>query len=528
MLNVNKLPNSIKSLKNMILSLQEKVDVYKKDNEFYKKDNEFYKEENSSLSELVKLLRRQHFAPRSEAINIEQLRLFNEAEEDSEKHPIDKEEVTPVKGHQRNRPKRKPFPDFIPREDVVIELSEEERRCPHDGNIMKKIGEEVSEKLDIIPAQIKVIRTTRIKYGCEICEDCIKIAPVQPQAIPKGIPTAGLLAFIAISKYVDALPLYRIESILSRCRVDISRGTMAHWMIKIAGLISPLINLLEETLLESKYISCDETRVQVLKEEGKKPTTLSYMWVRARAAPEKSRIILFEYDPRKNGDVPVRLLDGFKGYLQVDGADGFNKVCSNPDITRIGCWDHARRRFFNAFKASKKGKGKSKQALDMIKKLYEIEKDVKGSSIEDRYRIRQEKSKPILNQFHEWLGRYLSKTVTSSLLGQAITYTHNEWSTLIRYIDDGNLNISNIFVENAIRPFAIGRKNWLFSASVDGAKASASIYSLVETAKANGHEPYSYLRHVLTEIPKAKILEDFEALLPHNVKPCNLYSGVDA
>lgn len=522
----NKLPNNIEGLRKHIQSISEdyneKEISYKKELSLYKEKINFYKDEIDNLNDLVRLLRRQKFAPKSESISAEQLRLFNEAELDAKDNPEEKEEEkTTVKTYKRGKPKRKPLPDFLPREEVVIELSEDERRCPHDGSIMEKIGEEVSEQLDIIPAQVKVIRTVRITYGCGICNDCIKTAPVPVKPIPKGIATAGLLSFIAISKYQDGLPLYRIENILQRNKVDIPRSTLSHWMIKVSGLLVPLCNLMNEDLVANSYISCDETTVQVLKEKGKKATTKSYMWVRGRAGPRP--IIMFEYDPTRSSEVPMRLLEDFKGYLQVDGYNAYNKICNKEEITRVGCWAHVRRKFYDASKASKRGKNKSEKAINMIKRMYEIEKEINLLKPEEKLKMRQEKSKAIVDDFRVFIDEYLHEVPPKSLLGKALLYAHNEWKNLTRYLDDGILQIDNNFIENAIRPFAIGRKNWLFSDSVDGANASAAIYSIIETAKANGHEPYSYLRYVLNELPKADSLDDFEKLLPYNLKPVNLF-----
>jgi len=389
---------------------------------------------------------------------------------------------------------------------------------------MKEIGEEVSEQLDIIPSQVKVIRTRRKKYGCPVCEGNIKIAPLPAKPIPKGIATAGLLSFVAISKYQDGLPLYRIENILQRNKVDIPRSTMSHWMIKVSNLLTPLLNLMSEDLISQEYLCCDETRVQVLKEEGKKPTTQSYMWVRGRAGPNP--IVLFEYDPRRNSDVPVRLLEDFKGYLQVDGYIAYNRVCSRPEITRVGCWAHVRRKFYEASKASKHGKTKSEKAILMIKNLYKIEEEIKEFPPKEKQSTRENKSKAIVNNIRKLLDENLHSVPPKSLLGKAILYAHNEWKNLTQYLENGILRIDNNFIENAIRPFAIGRKNWLFSDTVDGAKASATIYSILETAKANGHEPYSYLKNILQELPKATNLIDFEKLLPYNLKPVNIFQNV--
>jgi len=474
--------------------------------------------EVTKLVELIRLLRRRHFGKSSEKLKPEtQLGLFNEAEELAATNPEkdeEAEEVVHVPAHDRKKPKRKRLPPDLPREDQVIELSEAERICPNDGKLMFEIGEEVSEKLDVIPLQLKVKRTIRKKYGCE-CESCVKIAPNPPQAIPKSLATAGSLAAIATWKYADALPLYRIEGIFHRHGIEISRGTLAFWMIRTGTLLQPLINLLNDELIASSYLQMDETRVQVLKEEGKRAESLSYMWVRAR--PGKDPIILFDYDPTRSGTVPVKLLEGFSGHLQVDGYGGYNEVTSRADVSRGGCFMHLRRKFFEAAKVSKKD-GLGKHGLKYIVGLYAVEEECRELPFETRYLERQKHSKPILDEMHNWILETKPKVPPQTAIGRAFSYAHDEWQYLISFMNDGRYEMDNGFVENIIRPFAIGRKNWLFSDTVDGAIASSNIYSMVVTAKANGLEPYAYLRFILERLPLAKTVEDFEKLLPAAVK----------
>jgi len=490
---LNNSSKDINNLKAEIARQNEEINTYLQTITKQTEQLEHYKKESDRLKEIIIMLRKSKYAPSSEKIDFSQAGFFDEAENDSSKGEESRQEV---KTYTRGKPKRKPLPDFLPREERVIELSEEERICKNDGHRLKEIGSEVSEKLDIIPAQIKVIRIIRKKYACPICEDGVITAKLDPQAIPKSIATAGLLAFIAISKYCDALPLYRIEGILQRFGACISRGSLANWMIRISELFRPLLNLLNEELLSSNYVSCDETPVQVLKEPGKKATSKSYMWVRCRSGPGVKPIILFDYDQSRSGKVPVQLLEGFEGYLQVDGYTGYNEISQKPRVMRVGCLAHVRRKFVDALKASKKSKSKSEQAVGWIRKLYKIEKEISELSTEQRYAIRQEKSVPILQELKNWINGMMHKVLPKSELGKALLYTKNEWENIIRYVEDGCLNIDNNRVENAIRPFAVGRKNWLFCDSVAGANASASIYSLIETAKANGHEPYSYLELV--------------------------------
>lgn len=491
-----------------------------KDEDLAKKDAEIER-----LHELVRLLKHRCFGHKSESVrkNADQLELgiFNEAEDLEDKSSKEIPDIE-VKSHRRRgKPKRVKLPANLPREDVIIDLNKEDRFCP-EGHELKLIGEDKSEQLDIIPAQIKVIRTIRKKYACPHCEGHVKRASMPKRAIPKSIAASGLLAYIATNKYGDGLPLYRQEHMWQRLGVNIPRATMASWMIKVGDLLTPVINLMEEELLDGKYVQVDETRVQVLKEPGKSSESLSYMWVRGRSYPGAPPVAIFEYDPTREGEVAKRLFIDYKGYLQADGYAGYNAVCKKEGVVRLGCMAHARRKFFEATKASKKGLGVATEAIELIAKLYKVEKTIKDKSIENRHLIRSKESKPILDEFRKLIDENLQKVLPTSQLGKALSYAHNEWKYLIRYLDDGCLNIDNNFVENAIRPFAVGRKNWLFSSSVAGAKASAAIYSIMLSAKLNGHNEYLYLRHLLEKLPFAETLENYEALLPHRLPPGNI------
>jgi transposase len=469
--------------------------------------NTYLESQVLSLQEQLNLALARRYAARSEKLTADQIPLFDEAEaEFTEAEP---ETVLEVSGHQRKKPGRKPLPNSLPRIDVVHELPEAERFCPHDGAALAEIGETVSEQLDIVPAKIQVIRHLRKKYACR-CGQCIKTAPLPAQPIPKSLASPGLLAHVTVSKYQDALPLYRQEQILQRIGVDIPRATLANWMIQAGRLIQPLINLLRDRLLDYDIVQMDETTVQVLKEAGKKAQSKSYLWVQ-RGGPPDRPIILFDYDPSRSGSVPARLLAGYSGYLQTDGYDGYNAVVSVNVLVQVGCMAHARRRFSDAVKAQgkKKKHGIAHQGLAHIRKLYRIEKQAREMTAEKRHAYRNEHARPVLETLRAWLEKHLPQVPPQTATGKALSYLHNQWSALIRYLDDGRLEIDNNRIENAIRPFVVGRKNWLFSHSVRGVEASANLYSLIETAKANGLEPYAY-----TQLPAAGSVEDIEALLP--------------
>lgn len=481
----------------------------------------------ASLQEKLNLLVAKRFGPSSEKGETPQLGLFDEAEaavqeaEEADAEP----ETTTVPAHQRKRPGRKPLPDYIERVEVLHDLPEAEKVCPHDGTALERIGEEVSEQLDVVPAQVRVLRHVRPKYGCPCCREGVKTAKLPPQPIPKSIASPGLLAHVCTAKYVDGLPLHRQEAILQRAGVDIPRATLAGWMLKLGDLILPLVNLLRDTLLGHDCIQMDETTVQVLKERQRPAQSPSYMWVQ-RGGPPQRPVVLFDYDPSRSQAVPVRLLEGFSGFLQCDGYDGYNAVAQNPDVRLVGCWAHARRKFDEAVKAQgKKGKakgGRATKGLGFIQKLYRVETLAKDASPEECYRLRQEQAVPLLNDLRAWLDKALPQVPPQSAVGKALHYLAGEWDKLVRYVEDGRIAIDNNAAERAIRPFVIGRNNWLFSDTPQGAHASARLYSLIATAKANGHEPYRYLRHVFKELPAAESVEDFEALLPFNLDAASL------
>jgi transposase len=387
------------------------------------------------------------------------------------------------------------------------------------NSVLSEINQIVSEQVDIIPAQLRVIRHIRKQYACA-CGQCIQTAPLPGQPIPKSMASPGLLAHVVVSKYQDALPLYRQEQILQRVGVTIPRATLASWMIRCGQLVQPLINLLRDHLLAYDIVQMDETTVQVLKEPGKTAQSTSYLWLQ-RGGPPDAPVMLFDYDPSRSQAVPIGLLDGFAGYLQTDGYSGYNGVVSTGGLVHVGCMAHARRKFSEAVKGQGRHPrpGKAQQGLAWIQTLYRIEKQARtGLSPPERKAHRQQHAAPVLARLRQWLDDSLPTVPPGTLIGKALNYLHNEWPKLIRYLEDGRLEMDNNLAENAIRPFVVGRKNWLFSDSVHGVKASANLYSLVETAKANGLEPYQYLRRVFTVLPQAETVEDIESLLPWAVK----------
>lgn len=477
------------------------------------------------LRQQLQLLRQKRFGSSSEKLSEEQLLLMLEGDRTLATVPEPPETIA-VHGHRRAKGGRRPLPEGLERIEVLHDLSPEEKICPRDGHPLKRIGEETSEQLSCKPAEMRVLLHVRPKYACPVCEEGVVIAPPPAQLIPKSMASPSLLAQIAVSKYADALPLYRQEQIFQRQGVDLLRSTMSSWMIHSGEGVQPLINLLRDELLEGFCVQCDETRFQVLKEQGREAQSQSYLWAQRGGTPQ-SPVILFDYAPSRGGEVPKRLLEGHEGYLQVDGYKGYDALCrEHPEIRRVGCMAHARRKFDEAFKVltkkGKKGKSRKKaqtkskafEGLTWIGKLYEVERDARGMSAEERHRLRQTRARPILDAMEQWRKDAVGQVPPKTLIGLALGYLSDQWEYLIRYLEDGRLEIDNNLVENAIRPFCLGRRNWLFSDTVRGAEASANLYSLIVTAKANGLEPHAYLSLVFRDLPRARSVEDYERLLP--------------
>lgn len=473
--------------------------------------------------EQIALMRRRMFGPSSESSS--QARLFDEAEvlaatstEAQDVAPLLAQAQAPQK---KARGKRSPLPPELERVPVIHDIPEVERTCPC-GTPMVLIGQDVSEQLDIIPMQVRVLRHIRNRYGCPSSVHAPVTAALPPQPLPKSNASPGLLAMLLTTKYVDGLPLARFEKVLARHDVTVPRQTLARWVIGASGALQPLHNLMRDALLDAPFIHMDETVVQVLKEKGKSPTSQSYMWVQTGGPPGKP-VVIYDYDPSRSGEVPARLLTGYQGYLMTDGYEGYNKLAKTEGIEHLVCWAHVRRKFVEAVKVQPKGThGHADQAVAMIGKLYGIEREHKDSTDEERYAARQEKSIPMLNELHAWMEKLLPMVPPKGALGTALSYMRDYWGKLVRYPERGDLPIDNNRCENAIRPFVVGRKAWLFSDTVAGANASAIIYSLVETAKANGIEPYTWLRHVLEHLPAAQTVDEMDKLLPWNFHAATL------
>jgi len=474
------------------------------------------------LKEKIEIFKLKYFGKKSEKVTrlaLEQLGLlFNELEEEKAKAPSEQEELIDIPAHQRKaRGKRAPLPADLPRKEVVIDLPESEKVCAEGNHPMVCIGEDVSEKLEIIPEEIYVLQTKRKKYACQICQEGVKTAALPPSILPKSNCGEGLLAYLVTAKYCDHLPLYRLEEKLGRMGVDLPRQTLARWMGEAAQQLTPILNLLQDRILESSYIQMDETRVQVLGEKRKPVLSDKFIWVRRKPGVEP--LILYEYDPSRSSEVPKRLLPEYQGYLQVDGYEGYSALGSSPGVTRMGCMAHIRRKFFEVVKSKDQKANLANRFLQLIQKLYRIEQEAKGLSPEERKEKRNAQSMPLITQLEELMNESIPKVPPQSALGKALSYATHQWPFWKNYLQDGRIEIDNNGIENAIRPFALGRKNWLFSATVEGAQASCTFFSLIQTAKENGLEPYAYLKHLFEKIPIAKTIEDYEELLPLKSTP---------
>jgi len=469
--------------------------------------------------EQFRLAQKKRFGASSEKTHPDQLAfdLFNEAEvlatPEGEEPPTEK--IT----YERRKPtgKREARLDHLPIETVTYELGEDERVCSCCGGTLHEMSTETRNEIEIIPAQAKVVRHVRKVYACRRCEreeirTPIVTAPMPKPVYPGSLASPSSMAYVMTQKYVDSQPLYRQEQQFARLGLSISRQTLANWMMYGATWLSPLVDRMREHLLKQDILHADETTLKVLREPGKSAETQSYLWL-YRTGRTGPPIVLYDYKPTRNGAHPREFLSGFKGYLHVDGYSGYHKV---QGVTLVGCWAHARRKFDEALKALPAGQSKTEtaahQGLAFCNELFAIERELKDASPEERHAVRMERSKPILEAYLAWLQKQRSRTLPKSLLGQAIAYSLNQWDKLTAFLKDGRLELDNNRSERSIKPFVIGRKNWLFANTPRGAKASATIYSVIETAKENGLNPFQYLKYLFEQLPQLPDPKDPEAL----------------
>jgi transposase len=517
-LDISKLPDDAASLKEIIA--HQLIETEK------------YQERIDYLEQMVRLFQKELFGRKSEKDVLpdrEQLPLFEKTEQALSGPPATEEKIV-IDAHERKKPGRKPLPEDLPRVEIVHDLPDHEKQCGC-GVQLSCIGQDVCEKLDYVPAKIRVLRHIRLKYACKSCEGVqsdgptVKIAPPPVQLIPKSIASEGLIAHLVTAKVADGLPLYRQQKIFSRLGIELSRATMAGWVVKAAQQCQPLIDLLQNEIRSGPLINMDETPLQVLNEPGRRNTSKSYMWVYKGGQPDRPAL-LYQYHPSRSGDVALAFLKGYQGYVQSDAFSGYDKLSRQRGICHLACWAHARRNFVNVIKAKKKNrsgqvqpKSLADEAMEFIGRLYQVEKEARLNNLDPDqiFHLRQEKAKPVLDAFKLWLDAKQEITPPKGLLGKAIQYTLNNWEKLIVYIGDGRLKPDNNDAENAIRPFVVGRKNWLFAGHPNGAHASATFFSLVETAKANGLEPYAYLRYIFEKLPLSNDTRDYKKLLPQHL-----------
>jgi len=479
-----------------------------------------------SWKEKYESLRRHFFGSSSEKKHKEESTqgwLFNEAETYAQES-CKQEDKTAVKAHERVKRGPKPIPKDIPRVDIVSECSLEERTCPHCGGLRPEIGQEVREELEIIPQKVIVNRYIMKKYGPCGCKDC-QSPVIQASGPVKFIPGSRFsnnsLAFFLSSKFVDAEPFYRMEKILARFGIETPRATLCALAIRAGRGLGDFIEAMKEDIKASHVLLMDETVVQVLHERNSSPQSKHFMWV-TEGFSEGKPIIFFHYHPSRSKEIPLRLLKDYEGYLQTDGYSGYDEAGSFPGITHVGCLAHVRRKFIDA---QKLGSKEASIFISMIAELYEKETTLRREykegllTTEHFLTLRRKEQAPKLTAMHAWLMAHAGVSPPTLAFGKAVSYALSQWEKITHYLDHELLTPDTNRVENAIRPFVIGRKNWLFSNTPLGAHASASIYSIIETAKANGHEPYHYLCYLFNELPKAKSLEGKLQLLPYRIGP---------
>jgi transposase len=479
--------------------------------------------EIENLMLLILKLKRMHFGPRSEKCNhdIQQLELRLEDLEASqaaaEPPPVMPATVA-LKQQAPRKPARRPLPAALPRETETI--APEQEACPDCGGKLRYLGEDVSETLEYVPARFKVIRTVRPKLSCAGCSQIVQ-APAPNRPIDRGLAGPGLLAHVLVSKYSDHLPLYRQSEIYQREGVELDRSTLADWVGGVSRTVRPLVDALKKYVLSAEKLHGDDVPVPVLA-PGNGKTKTGRLWTYVRddrpAGSGAAAAVWFAYSPDRKGEHPAAHLQNYKGILQADGYAGFNKLYEKGEIVEAACWAHARRKFYDLYQAHRSPI--AKEALERIAQLYGIEQEIRGRSPVQRREVRQARSRPLLEAMLAWLKATLAKLSQKSDVAMAIRYALERWSALLRYCEDGRIEMDNNAAERALRAVALGRKNYLFAGSDAGGERAAAIYSLLGSAKLNGINPEAYLASVLRRIADHPIHRIAE-LLPWNLFPAN-------
>jgi len=455
------------------------------------------------------VLKRMKFAAQSERYSAEQRSLLDETL-DADLQAVSEEiaqsaapAATPL---AKQQPKRQPLPANLPRREIRHEPDSTTCGC---GCQMKRIGEDVAEKLDYEPGVFTVERHIRGKWACSKCETLVQ-APVDAHVIDKGIPTTGLLAQVLIAKFADHLPLYRQEAIFARAGLAIARSTLAQWVGSCGVQLQPLVDALKDEMLKHCVLHADETPVQMLK-PGNGKTHRAYLWAYAPGAFEDLKAVVYDFCETRAGEHARAFLGDWRGSLVCDDYAGY-KAGFAHGVTEAGCLAHARRKFFELHDSSKSQVAES--ALQQLGAIYDIEREVQNLTPDERQRIRQSRSRPLLDALHQWMLLTRSKITHGSATAKALDYSLKRWAALTRFVDDGRLPADNNWLENQIRPIAIGRSNWLFAGSLRAGKRAAAVMSLIRSAKLNGHDPYVYLKDVLARLPTQRASQIGE-LLPH-------------
>jgi len=465
------------------------------------------------LTHEMAVLKRWKFAARSEQLHGAQRSLLDETI-DADLEAIAAELAT-LRSPERtlpakDKPKRSPLPLHLPRIEVHHEPEQTVCSC---GCAMKRIGEDVSEKLDYIPGVVQVERHIRGKWACAKCQTLIQ-APVPAQVIDKGLPTAGLLAQVLVAKYSDHQPLYRQEGIFERAGVAIPRSTLAQWVGACGVRLQPLVDALRTVLLERLVLHADETPVAMLK-PGNGKTHRAYIWSYSSTQFDSMHAVVYDFAESRAAAHPRQFLEGWSGKLVCDDYAGYKGLFA-AGVTEVGCLAHARRKFNDLWINHQSTT--AEEALKLFGGLYDVERQARELSAEERQRIRQLQSRPIADKFRQWLLLHRQKATDGTAIAKAIDYSLGRWEALTRFVDDGTLPIDNNWVENRIRPIALGRSNWLFAGSLRAGKRAAAIMSLIQSARLNGHDPYRYLKDVMERLPTQRASR-IDELLPHRWAP---------
>jgi transposase len=495
-------------------------EIERKGREIERKDREiaFKQAIIEKITHEMAVLKRLKFAAKSEAFNAEQKSLLEEtidADMEALQRELDVLDVPPKDEGEKQKPKRLPLPPNLPRREIHHEPHSTTCHC---GCQLKRIGQDVAEKLDYQPGVFSVERHIRGKWVCDRCETLIQ-APAPAHVIDKGLPTAGLLAQVLVAKYADHLPLHRQEAIFGRAGLALPRSTLAQWVGACGVQLQPLVLALRAELLRHDVLHADETPVAMLK-PGAGKTHRAYLWSYCTTTYNPTRAVVFDFAESRGGHHCRAFLglpgqDGWQGSLVCDDFSGY-KAGFQMGVSEAGCLAHARRKFHELWANHQSTIGE--QALKFFIQLYEVERQVHQLDAGERKRIRQERSRPVADALHLWLTQQRLKVPEGSATIKAIDYSLGRWQALTRYIDDGNLPVDNNWVENQIRPIAIGRSNWLFAGSLRAGQRAAAIMSLVHSARLNGHDPYAYLRDVLERLP-TQPASKVDELLPHRWAP---------